>query len=362
MRHLSTKMSFLALSLALVMPAFANSNADTVFVSSRLGQPLKATVLLPQSASGLKLAPAEAYQAKGLPLPQLEGLSFDFAKTEGGRPFLRISSATGYESPAQTLLIEQTTGSEASLLEYAIFVDPTEPGQASTANQKQMTATPQKPPAVKRKPISKQTFNARAASVNQRLAALEKGQKELFKRFEETDRKLNLVLDKIQSDKPTNIVSEASPTVKAPPASKPAAVAPAASTPTTVQSTTPAESMDKSGKSEVTGAVSVSVSDTAAPKPVSEAASPSVAASAVAPAEKPAGVLPTPTENKPKKALVKFNEPPPPEPTLFETIVNEPLYMGGGLAALLALILTPLGIRRFRRQRGSPMTSYTMQP
>jgi hypothetical protein len=357
----------LALGVALTLPSFAQ-NTDTVFVSSKLGQPLKATVLLPQDASSVKLAPAEAYQAKGLPLPRLDGLSFDFSKTESGRPFLRISSPSDYESPAQTLLLERLVNGKSEILEYAILVDPLDVSYQSLPKPTASMATPtpvhEAQIVKKTKPVmSKKAFNAATKTVNQRLSALEKGQAELFKRFEVTDKKLNTVLDKLQlqveKEKPTLVTpspAKESPTVKK------AAIQPAPAVEVAVVK--PSEAPVEAKPLKKTDDVSVSVSVNGNEAPV---ANKTVTPSEPLPAAPPSAstekqnTAPVPAASKPKK-VIQINEPPPAEPTLIETVMNEPLYMGGGLAAVLALILAPFGIRRLRNKKSSSMTSYTMAP
>lgn len=198
------------------------NNIDAVYVASQLGQPLRAVVLLEQGAAiSTKMASSQAYVDRGLALPDLTKLKFDFVK-EKARPFLRISSNAAFDNPAQTVLLEVTKNGITEVQEYALLVDL--PGSQAesvpTTAEKFVVATAKsqvkiKPAMkmakkiaadnkdVKINPADSKSFDAALTTINKRLDNLEKGQEQLVKQFAETDKKLIGLMEKVVAMSPS---------------------------------------------------------------------------------------------------------------------------------------------------------------
>ena len=196
------------------------SSSDAVYVSSHMGQPLRAVVLLEQgSAVTTKLASSASYEERGMALPDLNKIKFDFVK-EKARPFLRISSEESFDSPAQTILLEVTKNGVTEIQEHSLILDlPGTDIKNSGALKAQLEKTDAKVVVAKVAPKPKakiastsqsdkvakvavsaadaKAFDGSLQRINQRLDALEKGQADLIQKFGETDKKLVSLMEKV---------------------------------------------------------------------------------------------------------------------------------------------------------------------
>ena len=418
--------SFAVSSLFLAMSAgFSVASAgtsDSVYVTSQLGQPLRAVVLLEQGpAVSTKLASSSAYSDRGLALPDLSKLQFDFVK-EKARPFLRITSSAAFDSPAQTILLEVSKNGITEIQEHSLLLDlpgsavaEYKPLAANTSDvskvkvkQKPVVAVAKKMPAdgsdnKDTKSVSAvvqsnaKGFDAALTTINKRLDALEKGQSQLFQQFAETDKKLVSLMERVVAlpssvvptakvdkapaaqvkndtkdpkiedksvkkqdvaqvikpakpevkevkvalpDMPANILAKAETDVKK--AMKPDAMAKAD------QST---EDTAASGAGVVLPQISVNVTPGAkSEKVVDTTASPSPVVKTDA---APAPVVKPKKEFKPAPVVVQ-------EKSIQDQIMSEPLILGGGVLALLALIGAPLFMNMKKKKAMANTPEYTV--
>jgi hypothetical protein len=303
-------------------PSTVPSHTPQVFVSSALGEPLKAIVFFePGGVNSVQLAPASEYAARGLDLPAVEHLQFDF-KHDGQRPFLKVQSDKPYDTPARTLLfsikrldgssfiqehtllldLPGTTSESTVLLPSSTIAVPSSQATPSSGFSDLKSITPVSKPALATLSSDEALrFNRKLGLINKRLSTLEAGQAQLFHQFSETDKKLSALIDKFEAKS------------IAKPDSKP--VATPVLTPTAIPTVTPV------GPSNPTSSPQTPLTESVA--------------------------VPSPA----KKRIILPPPPPPPEPSFLEGLLTDPLtlYGGGGLFVLLLLLALAWGVKKYRR-------------
>jgi hypothetical protein len=375
MKKYNTLIAPSLLFLAILSSFNANSapdgapQPDRIFISSSIGEPLKAVVFFEAASAGsVQMAPASEYKNRGLGLPDLDSLQFDF-KHDGVRPFIKISSIKPYDTPAKTLLfsVQKADGSRV-IEEYSLILEL--PGQSTLPMTIETSLSPSAPAQVISSPIPAQSmtspapaslqsnvgtatmqsavkptstiatsditsFNKKIALINKRLTKLEAGHEMLLQRFAETDVKINSLIDRFENkQKPATTAPTASPTAQTGSTTTPmaASVKPKTDTPNTMAEPVKAQKTDteKSAQPTLTPVVAAAV-------PAQTASSPAVAASSASPAA--VASAPVASASSPvKKRVIVAAPPPPPPPTFIESLLDDPVTLYGGGGTILAAI------------------------
>ena len=121
-----------ALALALVTPAAMALGLGQMQVKSGLNQPLVAEIPIISASPGelneldVRLAAPEAFAAVGLDRPSglSANLQFSIGKNAGGQPVVRITTASRFNDPVLSFLIEANWGKGAVTREYTALIDP----------------------------------------------------------------------------------------------------------------------------------------------------------------------------------------------------------------------------------------------